>query len=150
AAPTSLSAPSDRTALTSVQIVYNGVSSPPVEMPFAPSLPGLLSRDLLDLQLHPTFPDGFAQNEDGSMNDADHPAAVGSKISVFATGLGATTPPSVAGAIAKSAVATPLPPVFASWRSCSFRGPNPPEAVFSVPGFVSSLFQILVQVPASV
>jgi uncharacterized protein (TIGR03437 family) len=52
--------------------------------------------------------DGYyaaALNQDGSLNSASNPAQVGSTVTVFATGLGATDPPQTDGAI----VGIPLP-----------------------------------------
>jgi uncharacterized protein (TIGR03437 family) len=44
-------------------------------------------------------------NQDGTLNTTANPARVGSAVSVFATGLGAITPPQADGAI----IGTPLP-----------------------------------------
>jgi uncharacterized protein (TIGR03437 family) len=46
-----------------------------------------------------------ALNQDGTVNSADHPAPVGSIVSVFATGLGPITPPQADGTL----VGLPLP-----------------------------------------
>jgi uncharacterized protein (TIGR03437 family) len=90
-----------------------------------------------------------AYNQDGTKNDADHPASLGSTITLFATGMGATDPPVEPGSIAHSDSVVPMTPVYASWkRGLSF---NPtPEMVHSLPGFVSGMFQIPVQVPTSI
>ncbi len=35
----------------------------------------------------------YVENEDGTVNDVNHPAPIGSTITLFATGMGATNPP---------------------------------------------------------
>ena len=50
-------------------------------------------------------------NQDGSINDASHPAKLGSIVSLFVTGLGATVPPGTDGAIAGATPKIPLTPV---------------------------------------
>jgi uncharacterized protein (TIGR03437 family) len=135
--------------VTSIQIAYNGSLSSPVWMPVAPSLPGLLTTDLLNVQPHANGPDGYVQNQDGTLNSPTNPAAKGSTIKLFVTGMGTTTPYALGGNIAESPAITPEASVYATWRAFSFEGPNPPETVQSIPGFVSSMFQIPLQVPST-
>jgi uncharacterized protein (TIGR03437 family) len=134
---------------TSIQISYNGSLTSPVWMPVASSLPGLLTTDLLNVQPHTNGPDGYVQNQDGTLNSPTNPAAIGSTIKLFVTGMGATTPSVFAGNIAQSTAVNPDAPVYASWRTFSLEGPNPPETVLSIPGFVGSMFQIPLQVPST-
>jgi uncharacterized protein (TIGR03437 family) len=149
ATPANLPISSQDVTFTSVQLSYNGVPSNSVLMPVFPSAPGLLTSDLLDPLYRGNFADGNVQNEDGVLNDADHPAAAGSTITLFATGMGATgatNPPIAPGSIATSLKVTPIVPVYSSWKGYS----NPPvagEAVYSIPGFVSAIFQIPIHVP---
>ena len=77
---------------TSIQISYNGFLSGAVWMPVASSLPGLLTTDLLNVQPHANGPDGYVQNQDGTLNSPTNPAAIGSTIKLFVTGMGATSP----------------------------------------------------------
>jgi uncharacterized protein (TIGR03437 family) len=128
----------------SVQVLYNGVASNTVWVPVSDSLPGLLTRDFPNLQPHAGYTqlaEANARNSDGSVNDADHPAASGSTITLFATGLAAglsTGPGSIAH---NAAVATGIP-VYASWNRTADA-----EIVSFVPDFVSALVQIRVKVP---
>ena len=126
-----------------------GFPSNAVWMPVFSSVPGLLTGDLLDPLYRGSFADGYVQNEDGALNDADHPAAAGSTITLFATGMGATNPPIVPGSIATSLNVTPIVPVYSSWKTFSFNPPASAETVYSMPGFVSAMFQIPIRVPAS-
>jgi uncharacterized protein (TIGR03437 family) len=133
---------------TSIRISYDGSLSSPVWMPVLASEPGLLTSDLLNPQPSPTFPDGYVQNQDGTLNSANNPAVVGSTIKLFVTGMGATTRAVAPGSIAQSTTISANTAVYATWQTFSFGGPNPPLAVYSIPGFVLSMFQIPLQVPA--
>ncbi len=121
---------------TSVQLLYNGVPSNAVWMPVSSSLGGLLTVD---------FPnwapdaDGNVRNQDGTQNSANNPAAVGSTITVFATGLGATNPATAPGSVAHSTAVSLLTPLlYAS-------GETPPFP--SSPGFSRQYSRIQFQVP---
>jgi hypothetical protein len=63
--------------------------------------------------------------------------------------MGTTTPSAIGGNIALSTAVIPDNSVYATWRTFAFQGTNPPETVRSIPGFVSSMFQIPLQVPAT-
>jgi uncharacterized protein (TIGR03437 family) len=130
-----------------VQVIFNDVASNAVLMPVSTFLPGLLTRDFPNTPYYTTVPvDAIARNEDGTLNDADHPAALGSTITLYATGVGATDPAVSLGSIADSTNVVPETPIYSSWEIGS-PGLNPlPEMVSSIPGFVSSMFQIRVQV----
>jgi uncharacterized protein (TIGR03437 family) len=52
-----------------------------------------------------------AFNEDGSLNSASNPAAAGSIVVLYGTGIGVTAPPSVTGGIAGAPFARPIGPV---------------------------------------
>ena len=128
---------------TSIQISYKGSPSSPVWMPVASSLPGLFTTGQFDFGS-----DGYVQNQDGTLNSASNPAAKGSTITLFVTGMGATTPSLPSGNISTSAI-VPDQSVYASWRTFSFQGSNPPETVLSIPGFIAAIFQIPLQVPST-
>jgi len=130
---------------TSVQISYNGSRSNPVWMPVATSAPGFLTTGLLNS----STADGYILNEDGTLNSATNPAATGSTIKLFATGMGATTHPALPGSLAHSTAISPEVPVYASWQKFVPGTRNPPLTVESIPGYISSVFQIPLQVPAS-
>ena len=123
----------------SVELIYNGVLSNKVLMPVRRSLPGLLTLDFPNLPSG--FVDGNIRNQDGTLNDVNHPAALGSTITLFATGMGATNPVVATGSVAQSLAVSPVTHVYPTWLT------GGPENVFSVPGFVSSMFQIQVPVP---
>lgn len=132
---------------TSARISYNGSLSNPVWMPVATSAPGFLTTGVLNPSS--VAADGYIQNEDGTLNSATNPAAVGSTIKLFATGMGATTHPAIPGAVAVSAAISPEVPVYASWQKFAPGTRTPPLTVESIPGYISSVFQIPLQVPAS-
>ena len=134
---------------TAVQLAYNGSLSSPVWMPVSASLPGLLTSGLLNPQPSSTLADGYVQNQNGTLNTANNPAAVGSTIKLLVTGMGATSHRVVSGSIAQSTAISPDAVVYPTWQYFSFRGPNLPSPVYSIPGFLSSMFQILLEVPAS-
>ena len=124
---------------TSVQLFYNGVLSNSVWMPVANSLPGFLTT--------------YVENADGTVNDVNHPAAIGSTITLFATGMGLTNPPVVPGSIAHSTSIQPATGVYSTWTyawTSAPRRPTPPETVISIPGFLSSIFKIQVKVSDAV
>ena len=131
-----------------MQLSYNGARSNSVWMPVSKSLPGLLTLDSPNLP--GGFPDGNVRNQEGTLNDINHPAAAGSTITLFATGMGATNPVAPTGSVAQSLTILPVTPVYSTFQTASPTMYPPPEKVFSVPGFVSSMFQIQVQVPSSV
>ena len=83
-----------------------------------------------------------ALNEDGSANSATNPASAGSLISLYATGLGLTTPPGTDGAVA-TVLAIPNLPVSV------FIGGLPAYVVYAgaAPGLIEGAFQINVRIP---
>ena len=88
---------------THVCVVVKGVRTNCIEAPVQLTAPGIfLSGTIADLHVA-----GYASalNQDGSVNTQDNPAPVGSIVSIFATGLGLTTPPLPDGSV----VLPPLP-----------------------------------------
>ena len=153
AAPERLTKPRRGSAppkFTSIQISYNGSLSNPVWMPVSACLPGVLTGDNLNPQPHANAADGLVQNQDGTPNGANNPAAIGSTIKLFVTGMGATTPSVAPGSIAHSTAISPDAAVYPTWQVFSFNGPNAAATVSSIPGYVSAMFQIPLVVPASV
>jgi len=139
-------------AFTSVQLFYNGTASNAVWMPVVSPLLGLLSRDFPIPQAHTNFPDGVVRNQDGTLNDADHPAALGSTITFFVTGTGGAPAVASPGAVTHTGAVVAVPAQYSSWAD--YTGGNvlmyPPEIFTSVPGFVSALDQVSIKVPNSV
>lgn len=90
------------TGYANVQVVYNGVPGTIFFIAIAPTAPGILS-----------FDDGTGQgailNQDQSINSAQNPAAIGSIITIFATGEGQTNPPGIDGGLATNVNNLPHP-----------------------------------------
>jgi uncharacterized protein (TIGR03437 family) len=83
-------------------------------------------------------------NQDGSVNSSTNPAAVGSAISLYATGLGQTNPPGADGAISTVLAVANLPVTV-------MIGGSPASVVYagSAPGLVQGMYQINLTVPSS-
>lgn len=135
----------DANPATTVQVFFNGAASNAARMPVARSLPGLLTLTGPSADAPPA--DANARNEDGSLNAAGNPAPVGSTLTVFLTGIGATRPQVNPGALVTSEEIEPLQRVYPSWIRQGPRSVVVPATVRSVPGFVSALFQARMVVP---
>ena len=85
-------------------------------------------------------------NQDGTLNTADNPAAQGSAITVYVTGLGQTSPASVDGKINTSAAAKPLAPASAN---VSGSVTAPVEFVGSAVGLVAGITQVNLRIPVA-
>jgi uncharacterized protein (TIGR03437 family) len=121
-------------------------------MPLATSAPGLMTATFPNLAPPDSsgFVDGFARNQDGSVNSATNPAAIGSSLTFYVTGMGATNPNVAPGSIASGSTLAPVLPIFSSWDR--FNGSpfnSPGDAVSSVSGYVSALFQLRLATPTS-
>ena len=137
-------------SFTAVQLFSNGVASNVVLMPVASALPGLLTVDYPSPP-HASFGvSAVARNADGTTNDASHPAAAGSSITLFATGMGAAKPQLVPGSVAKSSASMPVTNVYSSLETYGPGLSSPPTLpVSTVPGEVSAVFQVVVALPSS-
>lgn len=81
---------------TAVQLVYRDVPSNTVELEVTAAAPSIFT----------TFPggsDALVLNQDGTINGPTAPAARGSIVALFATGVGQTEPPSITGVPAAGA-----------------------------------------------
>ena len=138
-------------SFVSVQVLYNGVLSNSVWMPVEKVLPGLLTTGYFNLTPPSAyqFPDAYAVNQDGTQNSPTNPAALGSTIKVYASGLGETAPLVEPGAVATSASVTPVTPFYSTWEMPTLNGAPPALAISLIPGFISSVFQIQVPIPAN-
>ena len=81
---------------TQVCVAYNGVKTNCLSWPVVQSAPAVFTVDGVY---------AAALNQDGSINTADNPAAPGSIVSIFATGLGPISPAQADGSL----VGLPLP-----------------------------------------
>lgn len=97
-----------------------------------------------------------ALNQDGTANSAANPAAVGSVVSLFATGLGILSPPLKTGALNPIPPAGPLS-ITQIPSACSFDAPQAFDFILcqvlyigSAPGLSTSVAQINVQLPSTV
>jgi uncharacterized protein (TIGR03437 family) len=85
---------------TALQLVYRGVPSNIAELDVADTAPGIFT----------TFTggsDALVVNQDGTLNTAENAAPRGSIVSIYATGAGQTSPPSLTGIPAGPPLATP-------------------------------------------
>src|SRR5262249_52017734 len=85
-----------------VVVTYQGQASPPSNVSVSAAATGLF---LL------TAGQVVAVNQDGSVNDANHPAPVGSFLTLYATGAGETNPAGQDGAIGAPPLGLPRLPV---------------------------------------
>jgi uncharacterized protein (TIGR03437 family) len=124
---------------TVLQLEYLGALSNPVTLRVAATAPGVFSIA------------GSGQGQgailnavDGSVNSVLNPAARGDWVSIFATGAGITTPPSVDGFVPSA----PLPSPNANVSVTIGGLPCQLDFDGAAPGLVSGVLQINAQVPA--
>lgn len=121
---------------TRMEVEYRGVRSAPVEIPVAPSAPGLFTIG--------GGPQGAILNQDGTVNGAQNGAQPGTIVSLFATGEGLTIPPSIAGTVVPpTALARPVLPVTVTI------GGREAEVLYagSAPGQPAGLVQVNARIP---
>lgn len=126
---------------TSVQVVVNvnGNNSAPVTVPVQAATPALFTRASNGKGA------AVVLNLDGSLNGPNNPAAQGSIIQLYATGMGAVNPGALTGVLARSAlplslsVTAPVVTIGGQNAAIEFSG--------LAPGFVG-LWQINVRVPS--
>ena len=87
---------------THVQVEYLGVRSDPLEIQITATGPGLFSADATG------HGQGAITNQDHTRNSASNPAAIGSLVTLWATGEGITDPPGVDGRLAVEVLARPV------------------------------------------
>ena len=117
----------------------------------------LLALDRAVTPTHPAFfttnglPSGplAALNQDGTVNSAVNPAAAGSIVSIFATGLGAMTPTPVDGSIPQAPGLRPTAP-FSFQLFIVLAGGFVPEIDYigNAPGLVQGAVQINFRLPS--
>jgi uncharacterized protein (TIGR03437 family) len=89
---------------------------------------------------------GAILNEDGTVNSPDNPAAAGSLVALYVTGLGQTDPPGQDGVVAGNLLPRPQLPVSV------FVSGLPADILYAAaaPGMVAGVFQLNVRVPATI
>ena len=123
---------------TQVLVVYHGNSSAPIAVPVVPAAPALFAQDGTG------GGPGAILNADGSLNSYDNPAARGSVIALFGTGLGQTNPQGEDGKVTDvSTLPAPVLPV-----TVLING-QPVEVLYSgaAPGMVQGIVQVNVRIP---
>ena len=150
--PGSLAAESTTQICASV----NGTATNCISMPVAPAAPQIFTTGP-PISQNPELPDlayAAALNEDGSVNSQENPAAGGSIVSLFVTGLGAVTPTVADGAV------TPIPiPVqdlkvaaaacpYEYLDSCAFLGFGAAIYAGPAPLEIEGLGQVNLQLPS--
>jgi len=115
---------------TNIVVVYDGVSSPPLAAQIVPSAAALFTVDSSGKGQGSIF------NQDSTLNSSYNPAAKGSVVSVYATGMGITAPQGNLG--------TPVLPVTATIGGQSAKV----MSAYATPGVVG-LVTASVQVPTA-
>ena len=109
-------------ASVDVTVEYGGGTTNSVTVPVAPAAPGIFA----------------VTNEDGTANSADHPAAIGSQVTIWATGEGATDPAGTDGKPAADPLPKPLLQVAVNVGDVTYAG--------GAPGLVAGVMQVNVRV----
>jgi uncharacterized protein (TIGR03437 family) len=122
---------------TQMVVTYEGIQSTSVSLAVLPATPAVFSFSGLG--------NGQAAvlNQDGSVNSSINPAAAGSVVALYVTGLGQTNPSGQDGAIASTVFPTPVAPISV------LIGGVPAEVLYAAaaPEAVAGIFQINVQIP---
>jgi uncharacterized protein (TIGR03437 family) len=128
----------------SVEVEFQGRRTPALRIAAAETHPGFFTLDGSGGGPALVF------NEDGTLNNPANPAKLGSIVTLFATGTGATNPQSIEGAVARSTDARPFWP--ASIILGGVVGGIPTEILYSgpSPGSLTSVTQINLRLPGSV
>jgi uncharacterized protein (TIGR03437 family) len=132
-------APFGLQAATQIEVEYQGRLSKAFAMAVSPVMPGVFSLDGSGAG------QALAFNQDGSLNSANNPAAAGSVIHVYATGLGQMSPAGQDGLVVTGA-ATPL--ALAAQVTAQIGGqPANVVSAGSTPGLIDEVVQLSITVP---
>jgi len=128
---------------TNVQVVYNGVTSPPVQIAVTDAMPGLYTADSSG------GGQGSILNHDLTVNSPSNPESVGNLAVFYGGGGGQTSPPGRDGALA--GIGGPLATFLASVQVFidGIQATNIPYAG-PAPGIVEGVFQINAVIPPGV
>jgi uncharacterized protein (TIGR03437 family) len=122
---------------TAIKLEDHGVLTNAVDFPVAPASPAIFGVAGF---YQPTY---AIRNRDGTQNSQLNPAAVGSMVSIYGTGVGQLSPPGVDGRIASAPLGMPVLPPAVWINGVSAEVAYAGEA----PGLVSGVAQINVRVP---
>jgi uncharacterized protein (TIGR03437 family) len=125
-------------ASTAVQVSYLGVLSTAISYNVAATVPGIYTLNQAGSG------QGAIENQDFSINGSSNPAARGTVVSIYMTGEGITSPPSVTGQLAVS-LNKPVLPVTATINGVS----APVQYAGSAPGEVYGVMQVNVLIPTT-
>ncbi|HLG97048.1 MAG TPA: IPT/TIG domain-containing protein [Bryobacteraceae bacterium] len=126
---------------TTVEVLYRGQTSEPNTIPVVSATPALFASDGTGAG------QGAIANADGSPNSGDNPAASGSIVTLYATGIGETAPEADDGAITAGLdIPLPILPVTVLVDGM------PADVLYAggAPGMVAGIFQLNVRIPATV
>jgi uncharacterized protein (TIGR03437 family) len=126
-----------------IQVEYQGQRTAALSATVTDTAPALFSRDASG------GGQVLAFDHDGTLNSPSNPAQLGSIITVFATGTGITSPPSIEGAVATSIDPRPVtPPVVVLGGA---PGGFPTQVLYAGPslGSLTSVTQLNLRLPES-
>jgi uncharacterized protein (TIGR03437 family) len=129
----------DGKTFTQAQVQSGGVLSNPMWLVVAATSPGIYTAD------GSGSGQALAFNQDGTPNSINNPAAVGSTITFYATGVGQTSPPGVDGVLHRSAPAAPVNVVGVYIAYLYISGPQ--FHVGPAPGFPADVFTVQAVIP---
>jgi uncharacterized protein (TIGR03437 family) len=127
------------TTVTQAQVQSGGALSNPMWIVVEPASPGIYAANGSGTGQALGF------NQDGTANSISNPAAVGSTITFYATGVGQTIPPGIDGVLHRSAPAAPVDTVAIYIAGLYISGPQ--FNVGPAPGFPADVFTVQAVVP---
>jgi uncharacterized protein (TIGR03437 family) len=128
------------TETTQLSVVYQGQSSDAVPIAVARAVPGIFSVDGSGAGA------AIVANQDGTLNSAENPAAPGSVVTLYATGMGPLSPVGPDGAVV-TADALPLAMLAIAVQV----GDTPASVLYAggAPGIVQGVMQVNVAIPST-
>jgi uncharacterized protein (TIGR03437 family) len=122
-----------------VEVEVQGQTSNPLVLPVADAAPGVFTMDSSGQG------QAVVLNQDYSINSPSNPAPRSSIVSLYADGLGQTTPAGVTGSVTGGVLSRAVAQVSASINGV------PSEVIYAgtAPGFVAGVFQVNIRVPES-
>jgi uncharacterized protein (TIGR03437 family) len=127
-------------ATAQIAVTYQGQTSPVATANVAQSVPALFTAGSTGQGT------AAAINQDGSYNDAYHPAPLGSILTLYATGEGQTSPAGVDGKPGQAPLPQPVLPVTVYIDTLEVN----PQYAGGAPGEVAGVMQINVQIPTGI